>query len=156
MDLESVNNQLNNLFNNNTFKTVTSLILALYAGAAAPNLPNSVIRLFDTMIGKLLFIFLIGYVASKDLQISLMIAVAFIVTLTVANNRRAVEGYANFEGYKLPIEPDEIDGFDSSKLSNKEEKYSDPNTCGKSCAGNSIEANNQIPPPPKHPHVNTY
>ena len=57
----------------------------LYTTLAAPNLPNSVIKLFDTMGGKLLLLFLIGLVASRNIQVSLMVAVAFLVTLHLAN-----------------------------------------------------------------------
>ena len=46
---------LTNLLDNTTAKTIISLILALYAGAAAPALPNSVIRFFDTIVGKLIW-----------------------------------------------------------------------------------------------------
>ena len=44
--------------NNKTFTVVISLILVLYAGLAAPALPNQVILFFDTMVGKILFLFL--------------------------------------------------------------------------------------------------
>ena len=87
--------KLNVLFENNTVKTVVSLVLALYAGAAAPVLPNAVINFFDTVVGKLLFTFLIAFVASRDVQIAIMMAVAFVVTLSIANNRKIEEAFAN-------------------------------------------------------------
>lgn len=94
---------LNVIFENNKVKTVLSLLLALYAGAAAPALPNVVINFFDTILGKLLFTFLIAFVASKDLQIAIMIAVAFVVTLTIANNRKILEGYRNIENFSQDL-----------------------------------------------------
>lgn len=94
---------LNVIFENNKVKTVLSLLLALYAGAAAPALPNVVINFFDTILGKLLFTFLIAFVASKDLQIAIMIAVAFVVTLTIANNRKILEGYRNIENFNADL-----------------------------------------------------
>jgi len=98
--MENLNlDSLNVIFKNNKVKTVLSLLLALYAGAAAPVLPNLVINFFDTIIGKLIFTFLIAFVASRDFQIAIMIAVAFVVTLTVANNRKILEGYKNIEKF---------------------------------------------------------
>ena len=63
------------------------LLIALYAGMAAPVLPNFIITAVDSTVGKLVFLFLIGYVASKNIQVALMVAVAFVVTLHVANSR---------------------------------------------------------------------
>ena len=88
---------LDSLFDNKTFTTVVSLTLALYAGLAAPALPDSIIYFFDTIVCKLLFLFLIGFVASRNVQVALMIALAFLVTLYVAN-KRATEHYINY-GY---------------------------------------------------------
>ena len=97
--------QMNSLLDNETFSTVTSLVIALYAGMAAPALPNSVILFFDTLLGKLLFLFLIGFMASRNIRIALMIAVAFVVTLHVVN-QRTTEQYFNFrkEHFNTEIE----------------------------------------------------
>ena len=86
---------VNNLLNNQTVVNVLTLVLALYAALAAPALPNSVILFFDTLVGKLLLLFLIGYTASQNIQVSLMVAVAFVVTLQVINKRQTEE-YINF------------------------------------------------------------
>ena len=97
--------KMNSLLDNETFSTVTSLVIALYAGMAAPALPNSVILFFDTLLGKLLFLFLIGFMASRNIRIALMIAVAFVVTLHVVN-QRTTEQYFNFrkEHFNTEIE----------------------------------------------------
>ena len=71
----------------NNIKTIVIIALALYSGAVAPSLPNSIIKFFDTIFGKLLFIFLIAYIANRDAQISIMVALAFMVTLTLLNRR---------------------------------------------------------------------
>ena len=62
---------INNLFDNQTTVIVVSLVLAMYSGLAAPALPNSVILFFDSLLGKLLFIFLIGYLSSRNIQVAL-------------------------------------------------------------------------------------
>ena len=87
---------------NKNSKLVISLLIALYAGGIAPMLPNNVILFFDTVIGKLLFVFLIAYVASRDVQVAVMLALAFVVTLTVINQRRteqfSLEGFDTCTG----------------------------------------------------------
>lgn len=86
MDILSKTGQnVKSVFDNQTFTLVVSLILALYAGLAAPALPKSVILFFDTIVGKLVFLFLIAYVASRNIQIALMIALGFLITLYFAN-----------------------------------------------------------------------
>merc|ERR1711991_39522 len=47
------------------------------------------------MLGKVIFLFLIGFMASRNVQVALMIAVAYVVTLHIAN-KRATEEYINF------------------------------------------------------------
>lgn len=99
MDL--VNNLVNNLGNQvdkvlkmKNVKLIVVLCIALYAGAIAPALPNAVIEFFDTIPGKLLFLFVIGYMASRDVQVALMVAVAFLLTLHIFN-KRVGETYRN-------------------------------------------------------------
>ena len=87
--------RLDSVLENKTTSLVISLVLVLYAGLAAPALPNSVIKFFDTMLGQVIFLFLIGFLASRNVQVALMIAVAYVVTLHIAN-KRATEEYINF------------------------------------------------------------
>jgi hypothetical protein len=103
----NISKQLDVIFGNKTFSTVVSLLLALYAGLAAPALPNSVVLFFDTWFGKIFFMFLIGYVASKNVQVALMIAVAFVITLHIAN-KRVTELFVNRETFESVMEQFEI------------------------------------------------
>ena len=85
------------LFANTTFLAVLGLFFALYAGFLAPSLPNGVIMFFDTIPGKLLFIFLIAFVASRNvensLQVALIVSVIFLVSLVVLNNLKMKEAF---------------------------------------------------------------
>jgi hypothetical protein len=87
--------RVNSMLDSQTVTTVVSLLLALYAALVAPALPNSVILLFDTIPGKVLLLFLIGFTASRNIQVALMIAVAFVITLHIIN-KRVTEQYINF------------------------------------------------------------
>jgi len=93
--LNEIGAKVDNMLQDRTTSIVVSVVLALYAGLAAPKLPNSVVMFFDTMIGKVLFLFLIGFMASRNVQVALMIAVAYVVTLHIAN-KRTTEEYINF------------------------------------------------------------
>ena len=84
----------NRLLKHKHLNLVVVLLLALYAGMAAPALPNVVVKAVDTTVGKLIFLFLIAFVASRNIQVALMVAVAFVVTLHIAN-RRTAESYIN-------------------------------------------------------------
>ena len=90
---------VNRLFKINGAELVCVLLLALYAGLAAPALPNVLIEMADSLVGRLVFLFLIGYVASKNIKVALMVAVAFSVTLHIAN-KRVTESYINALRYE--------------------------------------------------------
>lgn len=87
------------LFADKYFLGAVALFFALYAGWLAPKLPNSVIYFFDTIPGKLLFIFIIAFVASRrvenSFQVALVVSVMFLVTLTVLNKVKMQEAFQN-------------------------------------------------------------
>lgn len=88
------------ILDNETVTIVISLLLAIYAGLAAPALPNSVILFFDTWYGKILFMFLIAFVASHNVQIALMVAVVFFVILHLATQLEVENFLANREHFQ--------------------------------------------------------
>ena len=88
------------ILDNKTVTVVISLLLAIYAGLAAPALPNSVILFFDTWYGKILFMFLIAFVASHNVQIALMVAVVFFVILHLATQLEVENFLANRENFQ--------------------------------------------------------
>jgi hypothetical protein len=72
------------LTSNKMTTAIVSLLIVLYSVLAAPSLPNSVILFFDTWFGKLLFMFLIAFVASHNVQVALVVAILFFVILNLA------------------------------------------------------------------------
>ena len=95
----NLDDSLRPLFANKIFLASIGLFFALYAGWLAPKLPNSVIYFFDTIPGKLLFIFIIAFVASRrvenSFQVALVVSVMFLVTLTVLNKIKMQEAFQN-------------------------------------------------------------
>jgi hypothetical protein len=101
--IQSLNVQMDSilkpLFENKIFVAAMGVFLAVYAGWLAPALPNSVIGFFDTAVGKLIFIFLIAFVASRNVpnsfQVALIVSVGFLITLSVLNNMKMKEAFVN-------------------------------------------------------------
>lgn len=99
--IDQLNSQLNTvlrpLFDNKTFVAGLALFFALYAARLAPKLPNSMVSFFDTTLGKFLFVFVLAFVASRDLpntmNISLLIAFIFVLALTTFNSSRLQEQF---------------------------------------------------------------
>ncbi len=82
--------------NNKYISGFISLLLALYAVFLAPKLPNQVLYFFDGAFGRLLFLFLVAYVASEgNFQVAIMIALALSITLMFANNEKTKESFIN-------------------------------------------------------------
>ena len=61
--------------------SVLSLFLVLYGGLAAPKLPNSIAKLFKNTIFRLLVLSLVVYMSSKDTATSILIVVAFVISM---------------------------------------------------------------------------
>ena len=96
--------------NNKNITTVVALIIALYAGLAAPALPNSVIHFFDQWYGKLLFITVIAILASSNIQIALMVSVVFFVILHTASQldiKERFEGQCGNETFENEMKEEE-------------------------------------------------
>jgi hypothetical protein len=99
--IDQLNSQLNTvlrpLFDNKTFVAGLALFFGLYAVRLAPKLPNSMISFFDTTLGKFLLIFVLAFVASRDLpntmNISLLIAFIFVLALTTFNSSKLQEQF---------------------------------------------------------------
>jgi len=98
--VKNIGKGMDKLLKHKNLRLVLILMVTIYSALLAPALPNSIIRFFDTVLGKLLFVFLIGFMASKNVQVALVIAIGFIVTLQIVE-RKKIENYINFiEAFK--------------------------------------------------------
>ncbi len=118
----NLDESLRPLFSNKVFLGSVALFFALYAGWLAPKLPNSVIYFFDTIPGKLLFIFIIAFVASRrvenSFQVALVVSVMFLVTLTVLNKVKMQEAFQN-----LSMEHFNLMGTMQNLMQGNQEEY---------------------------------
>lgn len=63
------------------FSTILTIFLALYAALLGPELPKSIKNLFNNTIFRIIVLFLVVYKGNKDPRLSIMIAIAFVLTL---------------------------------------------------------------------------
>ena len=80
--INQVNGTLNKGFeivsNNKMASIVLGLFLALYAALAAQNLPSYVTVVFKNSLFRLAVIYLIIYMATKDIAIAIITSIAFL------------------------------------------------------------------------------
>ncbi len=74
--MDRVKNTLDNVYVSGLVK----IFIILYAALAAPKLPEWIARLFHHPAFQVIFFALIAYTATKDLGISLLLAIAFFVS----------------------------------------------------------------------------
>ena len=80
---------INKLINNNYVASILILFVTLYASYVAPTLPPKILNLFNTNLSKLILCFLIAYTASRNIRLSLVISIVFIITVHYANIKMA-------------------------------------------------------------------
>lgn len=94
-------------FNNDYVKSGIALFLVLYSGIAAPRLPESIAKLFDYTLVKLLIFFMIVYVARQDPTIAIIASVAVLVSLmtlsTYKFNQEMMTNLKRDEDYEIAL-----------------------------------------------------
>ncbi len=75
---------------------VLKITIALYAAQLAPRLPSSVTSLLNNTFVKILAIAVIVYLSEKDLQLALMLAVLYVLSINVLSGRGILESFANY------------------------------------------------------------
>ena len=86
--------------NNNILSTILVVVLVLYASTVRPNLPSGIKKLFDNPIFRVSILAFIVYRAKKNLQLAIMIAIAFTVTLNVLSDQEINESFQQIEKFK--------------------------------------------------------
>lgn len=78
--------------------------IIVYASIFAPRLPEKVVDILQTTPVKIAFVAAIAFTALRDVQMSLLLACAFVLSINVLSGRSILESYANidsaFEGKK--------------------------------------------------------
>lgn len=67
----------------------------MYASMARPQLPEFISVLFDNPVFRVLVLSLVVFMSGKNLQLSVLIAVAFTVTMNLLGEQRIAEGFVD-------------------------------------------------------------
>lgn len=94
------------VLDNQIVSSVLGLFLVLYAGLAAPKLPRSIAKLFDNPIFRVIVLFLVAFMASKNKSVALIAAVGLVVSFQTLNRHKmndqlitAIEDQGESEAY---------------------------------------------------------
>jgi len=82
-------NQALSFLDNEYVSAGVALFLVLYAGMAAPSLPENIARLFENTLFKLLVFFLIAYTSRRNPTVAIIAAVGLMVSLQTLNRYEA-------------------------------------------------------------------
>ena len=84
--MDILKKNLDKVFSNKYTSSMLTLFLVLYGGLAAPKLPKKILEFFNKDIVKIVILALIVYTSQKDISLSIMIAVALLITINSLNN----------------------------------------------------------------------
>ncbi|VVU94912.1 hypothetical protein CPAV1605_637 [seawater metagenome] len=85
--------------NNQYISTILTMFFIIYASTIRPDLPPFIRKLYENPIFRILILSLIVYKGNKDPQLSLMIAIAFTVTLNIMSEEEINEGFKQIENF---------------------------------------------------------
>lgn len=106
-----VETQLQKVLRNPFAMAILKIALVLYASQIAPRVSPNVSSIFQFTIVKILSIALIAYIAEIDFQLSIILAVIFVLSINLLSGRGPFEsykdtelnGYSNELAYEKPI-----------------------------------------------------
>lgn len=84
-------------FKNKYFLASLKIAIILYASILAPRLPDNIVDVLQTTPAKIIFVALIAYLSIKDIQMSILVACAFVLSINVISGRGILESYANLD-----------------------------------------------------------
>jgi hypothetical protein len=135
MTLPKIFNDLLAQLENKYIGTIVSLFLVLYGGLARPALPNFIKQLLANDIFRILYVFLLAYIAEKNVQVALVCAVVFMVLNGLWADAEVKEAFESLDEEDFEDEEpdmgemdDEIEAFeemDDELFDDDEELYDD-------------------------------
>jgi hypothetical protein len=96
--LRSYNTEINNALTpleNPFLQGFLKLFLIAYGGLIAPQLPSSVLKVFQLVPVKIAILFLIVWTSNHDPAVSILVAVGLFTSLNVLAGRQAFESFVN-------------------------------------------------------------
>jgi hypothetical protein len=84
---------LNQVLNNKYFVGFVTVGTVLYASLAQPALPQGIAKLFEYPLTKMIFYALIVLLLTQNLQVALVVAIAFYILMSMLREQRIAEGF---------------------------------------------------------------
>jgi hypothetical protein len=85
--------QLKEFLNNKYFVGVMTVGTVLYASLARPTLPSGIAQLFDYPLTKMIVYALIVLLMTQNLQVAIVVAIAFYVLMSMLREQKIAEGF---------------------------------------------------------------
>ena len=86
--IDDSESQIKTVMRNPYVYGLLNIVLILYSCLIAPKLPKNVLQLLDNTFVKIGVVFLIAYMSNKNISVSLMIAIGFVVTIQLINKNK--------------------------------------------------------------------
>jgi multisubunit Na+/H+ antiporter MnhF subunit len=99
--MDIIESSLNYLTENKYIYTIVFTLIILYSSMLGPNLPENIVELFDNPIMRIIIFSLIGYIANKNIEISVLIALCFIIILNYISEKKINNNLKQVEGLRL-------------------------------------------------------
>ena len=93
--MDELKNNIDKLFENQTFITIFIIIVSVFAAHIAPKLPKSVLKMFNSNIVKIIFISFIAYSATKNMGVSLVTSIALVIIIQSLHSLDIQEKFIN-------------------------------------------------------------
>ena len=149
----TVNSSLEGIYSNKTASAVIGLFLVLYAGLAAPKLPKSVAKLFGNSAFRLVILFLVAYMSSRNTSIAIIATVALVVSMQTLSYHEAnekvhqkIEEEVMMETAEGEVDEEEVlDTEEAERLMEEEEQYVVPRSNEEFAGFNANVDDDEVP-----------
>jgi multisubunit Na+/H+ antiporter MnhF subunit len=99
--MNTIEQSLNYLTENKYVYTAIFTLIILYSNMLGPDLPDNIVELLDNPIMRIIVFALVGYIANKNVGISLIIALVFIVVLNYISEKKIKNDLKKVEGLRI-------------------------------------------------------
>ncbi len=120
--LKTVDNTLTGVLSNPTYYGILAIFLAMYGPRLSPKLPGVVRDMFNNNYFRFAVILLVIFMSNNDLSMALIITIAFVLVMSLANSQEIEEqftqnnkeGFSDFDSIREFYEEDEEEGFENN------------------------------------------
>ena len=146
--MDTLQSQMDNILSNPVTYGVLAIFLGMYGPRLHPRLPKPVKDLFGVPLFRFAVIVLVIFMSTKDLSMALVVSIAFLIVMSIANSQdmeeefmsRYKEGYSNFDAIKEFYDDEETEFFQEGPetYDNKDEGEEDFDQLAESIFGESM------------------